>query len=88
MGAMVLRGWVTTTSGERTEFAAGAREYLKAERAGIDPVVKPIEWTMFIAFEAIRREGGLVNVGFDAWAETVAEVEEEEDPESPAQPGD
>lgn len=86
------RGVVRHYDDTETRFAAGYSDQVKAARAcGVSAADMesnnfPLDYPAQLAYAAIRREGGLVNVGYEAFLDTIAQLDLDDDPESEGPP--
>lgn len=85
-------GRVIHYDGTVTDIKAGYSDQVHAAKAcGVDTAdlesgKVPVDYPAQLAYAALRREGKLDNLGYEAFLETIADMELDEDPESQAPP--
>jgi hypothetical protein len=73
-----MRGTAVLYDGTELPWVVGAAEQIKASRQfkiptdemGFDP--RSVEYVAYMIFCALKRQGDVVNVGFETWFETLA----------------
>jgi len=91
-GANLTRGYVIHEDGSQTHFIAGLNDQTRVCRTlgittkDIEEGRVPVDYGIQLAYQALTREGKLQNVGYEAFLDTVFDMEIEADPESEAPP--
>lgn len=92
MASSLMKGSVTLTDGSTLPFVSGPRERVKAERVlgvkAVDMRDGKIgeEYLVFLMFEAVKRDGHLVDVSFDDFIDkhlSDYDVQSDPDPATP-----
>lgn len=92
MNTKYMRGTITMYDGRRLPFKSGysdtskAADDLNLTAGDITNGQIPLSYTIHLAYHALRRQGDLENIGFDAFYDMVADQEMDESPESEGPP--
>ena len=90
-----MHGTAVLYDGSELPYVVGVAEQIKAARQYPIPAdalgsdSRAVEYVAYMIFCALKRQGDVVNVGFDAWVETLADpgmANEDAEGESPAPP--